>query len=57
LETYEGEEVYIVGKDFWDYLGGNNAYEDLIKIYEAVGEEIRTVLEQKFKDLEKNYIK
>ena len=39
----------IIGKDFWDFLGGSGAYEDLIEIYEEVGEEIRPELDKKFK--------
>lgn len=42
---------FLVGKDFWDYLGGAGAFEDLIKIYEEVGEEIRPKLENKFKKI------
>lgn len=56
LKFFDMGNDFLVGKDFWDYLGGKNAYEDLIEIYEVVGEEIRPVLEQKFKDLEKNYV-
>lgn len=27
----------MIGKNFWDYLGGPDTYEDLLKIYEKVG--------------------
>jgi len=47
---------FLIGKDFWDFLGGSGAYEDLIKIYEDVGEEIRPELEKKFKEIIKTKI-
>lgn len=46
----EGND-FLIGKDFWDFLGGSGAYEDLIRIYEEVGEEIRLELEKKFKKI------
>ena len=42
---------FLIGKDFWDYLGGVGTFEDLVKIYEEVGEEIRPELEKKFKKI------
>jgi len=42
---------FLVGKSFWDYFGGDGTYEELIKIYEEVGEEIRPALEKKLKSL------
>lgn len=41
----------LIGKDFWDFIGEDGAYEDLIQIYEEVGEEIRPTLEKKIKSL------
>ena len=51
LKFFNKGQDFLIGKDFWDFLGGAGAYENLIKIYEDVGEEIRPVLDQKFKDL------
>jgi hypothetical protein len=42
---------FLIGKGFWDFLGGKGAYEELISIYEEVGEEIRPVLNKKFADI------
>lgn len=42
---------FLIGKDFWDYLGGKGTYEQLIEIYENVGEEIRPTLDKKFLSL------
>lgn len=51
LKFFNKGQDFLIGKDFWDFLGGIEAYENLIKIYEDVGEEIRPVLDKKFKDL------
>src|SRR3989344_2461334 len=51
LKFFDKGRDFLIGKDFWDYLGGVGAYEDLIKIYEEVGEEIRPELEKKFKKI------
>lgn len=51
LKFFNKGQDFLIGKDFWDFLGNAGAYEDLIKIYEDVGEEIRPVLDKKFKDL------
>ncbi len=54
LKFFDKGNDFLIGKDFWDFLGGNGAYEELIDIYEKVREEIRPVLDQKFKDIAKN---
>jgi type II restriction enzyme len=51
LKFFDKGNDFLVGKDFWDYLGGAGAFEDLIDIYEKVGEEIRPELEKKFKKI------
>ncbi|MFH0770835.1 MAG: TdeIII family type II restriction endonuclease [Candidatus Peregrinibacteria bacterium] len=51
LKFFDPGEDFLIGKSFWDFLGGRGAYEDLIHIYETVGEEIRPVLEKKLKSL------
>jgi hypothetical protein len=38
----------LVGKDFWDLLGGKGCYEDLSKIFKKTGEWYWTELEKKF---------
>ena len=56
LKFFDKGNDFMVGKDFWDFLGGKGAYEELIDIYEKVGKEIRPVLEQKFKDIGKEIL-
>ena len=51
IKFFDKGNDFLIGKDFWDYLGEAGAFEDLIKIYEEVGEEIRPELEKKFKKI------
>ncbi|MGD9152062.1 MAG: TdeIII family type II restriction endonuclease [Gammaproteobacteria bacterium] len=51
IKFFDKGNDFLVGKDFWDYLGGIGTFENLIRIYEKVGEEIRPALEKKFKKL------
>lgn len=37
-----------VASDFWDFLGGNNTYEDLLKTFEDVGIQLRPKIDAKF---------
>jgi len=34
----------MVGKDFWNFLGGDGTYEQLIRIYKTIGKEFQTEL-------------
>lgn len=51
IKFFDKSNDFLIGKDFWDYFGGVGTFEDLIKIYEEVGEEIRPELEKKFKKI------
>ena len=55
LKFFDKGNDFLIGKDFWDFLGGKGAYEELIEIYEKIGEEIRPVLDAKFKNIAKEY--
>jgi len=55
LKFFDKGNDFLIGKDFWDFLGGKGAYEELIDIYEKIGEEIRPVLDAKFKSITKEY--
>jgi type II restriction enzyme len=37
-----------VAKEFWDFLGGQDAYEELLQIFEDVGLELRPEIDAKF---------
>ena len=38
-----------VAKDFWDFLGGEGAYEELLSCFEIAGIEMRDEIEKYFK--------
>lgn len=37
-----------VAEEFWDFLGGKNAYEELLQVFENVGIELRPEVDAKF---------
>lgn len=41
----------LVGPEFWDLLGGEGAYEDLLNIFEEAGKELYADIEKKMKSL------
>jgi len=45
-----GEDL-LVGKDFWDFLGGNGAYEELLEVFEEAGKELKDKIEIKFREI------
>ena len=38
-----------VGKEFWDFIGGDGAYEELLDCFEKVGLEMREEIDNYFK--------
>jgi len=41
----------LVGKQFWDFLGGNGSYEELLDIFEETGKELIDQIESKFQQI------
>ena len=35
---FDLDNEVLIGKEFWDFLGGENAYEEILKIFRLVGE-------------------
>ncbi len=44
-------EELLVGKEFWDFLGGDGTYENLLDIFEQAGLELYDDIERKMKNL------
>ncbi len=42
-----------VAEEFWDFLGGSGSYENLLKIFEEVGKEMREEIDEYFKRFRK----
>jgi len=50
-----GEDL-LVGKQFWDFLGGDGIYEELLDVFEETGKELKDKIESKFQEIaKKNY--
>ncbi|HIK02798.1 TPA: TdeIII family type II restriction endonuclease [archaeon] len=47
------KEDLLVGKQFWDMLGGSDTYEDLLDVFEESGKKLSKDLEAKINELEK----
>ena len=41
-----GEDV-LVGKEYWDYLGGENTFEDFLKLFDIVGKKYHDKIQEK----------
>jgi len=37
-----------VAEEFWDFLAGKGAYEELLKVFEQVGLKLRTEIDVRF---------
>ena len=38
------DECVLIGKDYWDFLGGSGAYEELLEVFSEVGDETKSTL-------------
>ncbi|MEJ5285422.1 MAG: TdeIII family type II restriction endonuclease [Brevinematia bacterium] len=45
----------MVGKEFWDFLGGKGAYEDLLSCFEEAGVELRSEIDEYFARFKNKY--
>jgi len=43
---FKENEDFLVGSDFWNLLGGEGTYEELLSVFEEVGEKIEDELEE-----------
>ncbi len=48
---FDLKKEVLVGKEFWDFLGGKNTYEDLLKVFEKAGLELYDEIDEKMKSL------
>lgn len=44
---FDLNEEIVVGSEFWDMLGGNGTYEDLLRVFEEAGIELRNEINRK----------
>lgn len=48
---FDLNEEVLVGQEFWNMLGGSNTYEDLLKIFEEAGIELRVEIDRKIRTI------
>jgi len=44
---FDLQNEVLVGREFWDYLGGDQTYDDLLKVFENAGLELRKEIDNK----------
>lgn len=47
LYDLENNEI-LVGKEFWNFIASHNIYEELLDVFQKVGEELREEIDKKF---------
>ena len=47
LYDLENNEI-LVGKEFWNFIASDNIYEELLDVFQKVGEELREEIDKKF---------
>ncbi|KAF0151910.1 MAG: hypothetical protein FD143_1520 [Ignavibacteria bacterium] len=47
---------FLVGKDYWNYIGGKNTFPQLLEVFDEVGKEFKARLRKKFKEIAKQKI-
>ena len=47
---FHNDEVVLIGKDYWDTLGGNGCYNSILRIAKKVGTETKRILEEMRED-------
>ncbi|MGQ9665200.1 MAG: TdeIII family type II restriction endonuclease [bacterium] len=41
----------LVGEEFWNFVASGNIYEELLNVFQKVGEELREEIDKKFDDV------
>ena len=44
---------FLIGKEYWDFLGGENTFEELLVLFDGVGKKFREQIRQKIKQVAK----
>lgn len=45
-----GEDL-LIGRDFWDFIGGQGTYQELLELFDEAGRELAQLIERRFRDL------
>lgn len=47
---------FLIGNEYWDFIGGENTFPELLKVFDEVGKDFKERLSQKFKEIAKEKI-
>lgn len=47
---------FLIGKEFWDFIGGKNTFSNLLNVFDDVGKKYKKQLDNKFKEIAKTKI-
>ncbi|MCF6149204.1 MAG: TdeIII family type II restriction endonuclease [Candidatus Kuenenia sp.] len=45
---------FLIGEEYWDLLGGKNTFQELLDVFDKVGKQFKTKLQDKFKQVAKD---
>lgn len=46
IKFFDEGNDFLIGKNFWDFLGGEGTYEELLDIFEEVGKEVKSKIDE-----------
>jgi hypothetical protein len=49
----ERRKEFLIGKEYWDFLGGKDTFEQLLALFDSVGREFKEKIQQKIKQVAK----
>lgn len=53
----EHKKEFLIAEEYWDFLGGNKTYEELLRIFDEVGKEFKEKITAKINEVAKEKIK
>ncbi len=45
IRFFRSNSDLLIGRDFWNFLGGENTYKDLLKVFEEIGNDLKDIIE------------
>lgn len=53
----EKEKEFLIGKEYWNFLGGGKTFEQLLELFDLVGKKFKEKIQQKIKQVAKEKMK
>ena len=53
----ERKKEFLIGEEYWDFLGGKNTYKELLNVFDGVGKKFKTGIQKKIKEVAQKKIK